>query len=65
MDEEKVTVLSAERDAYLRQLRNELLRQRDEAIGERNELFRQRDVAIGEQRNLTPTRRMDRNLQRA
>ena len=39
MDEEKVTDLSAERDAYLRQLRNELLRQRDEAIGERNKLL--------------------------
>ena len=56
----------AERDAYLRQLRNELLRQRDEAIGERNkllgqrdeairernELFRQRDVAIGERNEI-------------
>lgn len=66
MDEEKVTDLSAERDAYLRQLRNELLRQRDEAIGERNkllgqrdeaicernELFRQRDVAIGERNEI-------------
>ena len=61
-----MTDLSAERDAYLRQLRNELLRQRDEAIGERNkllgqrdeairernELFRQRDVAIGERNEI-------------
>ena len=48
MDEEKVTDLSAERDACLRQ--------RDEAIGERNELFRQRDVAIGERNEISRQR---------
>jgi hypothetical protein len=43
----RIGVLSAERDAYLRQ--------RDEAIGERNELLRQRDEAIG-QKNLQAER---------
>jgi len=32
--------------------RDELLRQRDIAIGERNELMRQRDIALGERNEL-------------
>jgi hypothetical protein len=62
MDEEKVTDLSAERDACLRQRdeaigeRNELFRQRDVAIGERNEFVRQRDVAIGERNEISRQR---------
>ena len=52
-ESESKEVLSAERDAYLRQRdealgeRNELQRQRDEALGERNELQRQRDELMG------------------
>ena len=39
-------------EAELQSLRDELLRRRDIALGERDELLRQRDIALGEQNEL-------------
>jgi hypothetical protein len=57
-----LTAARAGRDELLRQRdiaigeRNELMRQRDIALGERNELMRQRDIALGERNELLDQR---------